>query len=296
MMHYNTGSTCVGTPGNYSCTTGDQQNGHKPIEIYAFIDPLSSECWGLEPIMKKLQLEYHQYFTLRYLIAGKFDGGDKSKPVKKIADQWEKSASLTGMSCDGDIWLQHPPSSYKISVAIKAAELQGKAAGLRFLRRVREGLFLKNQDFNDDHVLIECAKAAQLDIEEFQNDLSSNGPIKSLQCDRRMADEMDVPSLPTLVFFNADIEKEGIKVTGRYPYDVYVQILSEVLSEKPVPNDPPDLESFLKKYSLVATKELAVVYNLSEQDVKREMKKLQLKQVVESVPVKYGTFWRYNGK
>ncbi|TCP29736.1 putative DsbA family dithiol-disulfide isomerase [Scopulibacillus darangshiensis] len=294
-MFNNTGSTCEGTPGQFHCTTGEQQNGHKPIEIYAFIDPLCPECWGLEPFMKKLLLEYGQYFTLRYLIVGRLDSSDR-KVVKKIADQWEKIAGLTGMSCDGDVWYNFPPSSYKISVAIKAAELQGKPAGFRFLRRVREKLFLEKQNINADAVLLDCAKTAKLDIEEFEKDISSNGPIKSLQCDRRMACEMDVSSFPTLVFFNADIEKEGIKVTGRYPFDVYVQILSEMLGEKPVPKEPPELEAFLKKYHLVATKELAVVYNLSEQEVRREMKKLKLKQVVEAVPVKYGTFWRYNGE
>jgi len=61
----------------------------------------------------------------------------------------------------------------------------------------------------------------------------------------------------------------------------------------PEPAPPPPLESFLKHFKFVATKEIAVVYDLDVQEVETEMKKLQLKQKVEKVPVKYGTFWRY---
>ena len=39
---------------------------------------------------------------------------------------------------------------------------------------------------------------------------------------------MEVTEIPTLVFFNENIEEEGIKITGYYPYDVYVQILEEM--------------------------------------------------------------------
>ena len=46
-------------------------NENKPLEIYMFIDPLCPECWALEPIMKKLQIEYGQYFTIKYVISGR---------------------------------------------------------------------------------------------------------------------------------------------------------------------------------------------------------------------------------
>ena len=59
-----------------------------------------------------------------------------------------------------------------------------------------------------------------------------------------------------------------------------------MLHEKPIPTNPPPLETFLKYFHFVASKEIAVVYNISIQEVERELKKLQLKQVVEKFPVK----------
>ena len=76
---------------------------------------------------------------------------------------------------------------------------------------------------------------------------------------------MEVTEIPTLVFFNENIEDEGIKITGHYPYEVYVQIIEEMLPEKPVRSSPPPLEIFLKYFELVASKEIAVVYNMSIQ-------------------------------
>ena len=52
---------------SYPCHCNDQ----KPLEIYMFFDPLSAECWALEPILKKLKIEYGNYFTLRHILSGK---------------------------------------------------------------------------------------------------------------------------------------------------------------------------------------------------------------------------------
>ena len=63
-----------------------------------------------------------------------------------------------------------------------------------------------------------------------------------------------------------------------------------MLSEKPIQSQPPPLETFIKFFKFVASKEIAVVYNISISQVEREMKKLLLKQKVEQIPAKYGTF------
>lgn len=98
--------------------------GKKPIEIYVFVDPLCPECWGLEPIIRKLQIEYGQLFSLRHVLSGKIDSLNmgKNKNYENLAQVWEKTASRSGMSCDGSLWSENPISSpYTASIAIKAA-------------------------------------------------------------------------------------------------------------------------------------------------------------------------------
>lgn len=261
-----------------------------------FIDPLCPECWALEPILKKLHIEYGRYFSIKHVLSGRITNLNvsKRKNYEVIADLWEKTASRSGMSCDGSLWLENPVASpYIASVAIKAAELQGRRAGIRFLRKLQEKLFIDKENISHLDVLKHCAKSAGLDVEEFISDFHSESAAKAFQCDLKITTEMEVQEIPTLVFFNENAEDEGIKITGSYPYEIYVQILEEMLSEKPIKNQPPPLENFLKYFKLVASKEIAVVYNMSISQVEREMKKLLLLQKVEQLPAKYGTFWKY---
>ncbi|MCF6136860.1 ClpXP adapter SpxH family protein [Pseudalkalibacillus berkeleyi] len=288
------------------CESGcdiETPNKNKPVEIYSFVDPLCPECWGLEPVIKKLQIEYGNHFRLRHLMGGRIDYWNSVVQKKNgictkedVAKKWEITANRSGMSCDGDVWYEDPiQTPYVASIAVKAAELQGKSSGMRFLRKLREVLFLQKQNITKVDVITDCAKSAGLDVDEFQKDLHSDTAVKAFQCDVKTTQEMEVSQLPSLVFFS-DTSEEGIKITGMYSYEVYVHILEELIGDLPDKCAPPSLEKFLKKYQFVATKEIAEVYNLSPREVESQMKKLTLQQIVERVPVKHGTFWRYNNK
>ncbi|MFC0189111.1 ClpXP adapter SpxH family protein [Fictibacillus aquaticus] len=276
---------------------------HKPLEIYSVIDPFCADCWSLEPVLKKLQTEYGQYFTLRHFISGTLNtynglsasSKKSSRQAEKMAERWERAASLSGMSCDGDLWFENPISApYRASLAIKAAELQGKAAGFRYLRKMREMLFLNKQNIGEDSVLQEIAASVGLDTQEFTRDLNSEAAVKALQCDLKFSSEMSVTQMPTLIIFNDRADEEGIKVSGCYSYEVYVEVFKEMLGKKPEVSPLPSLKEFLKVHQFVATKEVSLVYNWTLEEAERQLKMLLLQQVVERIPVKHGTFWRYS--
>ncbi|SDZ75445.1 Predicted dithiol-disulfide isomerase, DsbA family [Thalassobacillus cyri] len=268
----------------------------RPLELYLFVDPLCPECWSIEPIIKKLTIEYGRFFTIKPIISGKMTSLHKKNVEKPyhLKKEWDKTANRTGMCCDGDIWLENPVSSPLItSLAIKAAELQGKKSGMRFLRKVQEYVFLDKKNISDEEVLVECAEKSNLDVDEFRKDLYSDTARRALQCDFKLTREMDVESIPALVLFNQSEEEAGLKISGSYPYEIYVNVLKEMLQKDPKPARKPTLEAFMQHYKFVATKEIAVVYDWTEQQAKREMKKLVLKQIVKEVPVKHGVFWKY---
>lgn len=275
-----------------------QGNSRKPLEIYMFIDPLCPECWALEPVIKKLQIQYGRFFTLKHIISGQIKtlNHTKRKNPSNLAQVWEKTANLTGMSCDGTLWSKNPISSpFSASLAIKSAELQGRKAGIRFLRKLQEVLFLQTENVTEEKVLLKIAKEVGLDEEEFLKDLHSASAAKALQCDLKITAEMDVQKIPTLTFFNQNADQEGLKISGFYPYEMYVGILAEMLGDMPKPSEVPPLEIFLSHFKFVATAEIAAVYSMSMEEAEKEMKKYLLAQKVERVPVKHGTFWRYIG-
>lgn len=305
MILNETGTYCEGYSGechsHYSSSESPKTSGRtKPIEVYAFIDPMCPICWAMEPIIKKLVIEYGQYFKLRFLIGGRLNTLNncekkkhEQKAVQERIEKWEKISRNYGMPCDGSVWMENSiDSSYNTAIAVKAAELQGKQAGLRFLREIREAFFLNKQNISHESVLLSCARRTGLDVEEFKKDFHANGALKAYKCDMKITKEMEVDHLPTLVFLNAN-EETGIKVSGNYPYRAFEQVIFEMLENQPKAEEPPEIENFLKKYPFVATKEIAVVYDLSCEEADRKMKKLQLQQLVEKVPVKNGTFWRY---
>ncbi|MBT2626205.1 protease adaptor protein SpxH [Bacillus atrophaeus] len=273
-------------------------HGHpkKPLEIYMFVDPLCPECWSLEPVIKKLKIRYGRFFTLRIIAAASITSLNKQKRKKHLlAEAWEKIANRSGMSCDGTLWLEQeqPLSSpYLAALALKAAELQGRKAGIQFLRNMQESLFVAKQNITEEKTLLKIAEKTKLDLEEFKKDLHSQSAVKALQCDMKIAAEMDVTVNPTLTFFNTQHDDEGLKVPGNYSYEVYEEILFEMLGDEPKPSETPPLECFIEYFRFVASKEIALVYDLTLEEVEREMKKLAFAKKVAKVEAKHGMFWQ----
>ncbi|HET7629734.1 MAG TPA: ClpXP adapter SpxH family protein [Bacillales bacterium] len=299
MSRYETRSYCDGASGqcnSYSSSSSVRvEHKTKPIEIYAFIDPACPNCWGLEPIIKKLTIQYGQYFKFRYVLGGTLNTLNvlESKTKNEKAEQWEQISRRYGMPCNGDVWLEQSiKSTFPAVIAVKAAELQGKQAGFRYLRKLREAFFLKKQNISEESALLRCAEETNLDLDEFKRDIQGQGAVKAYQCDMKTTREMEVDTLPTLVFLNAKADEEGVKISGNYPYKAYEQVIFEMLGRQPDAGEPPTIEGFLQKYPFVSTKEIAMVYDLTCEEAERKMKKLQLQQVVKRVPVKNGTFWR----
>ncbi|HBZ10176.1 MAG TPA: DsbA family protein [Bacillus bacterium] len=254
---------------------------NKPIEIYVFIDPFCEECWLLNPIIKKLQLQYGDYFTLKQVLCGNLtvlNNGSKSKRERTIGNQ--------------NMMEQGTVVPHLAAISIKAAELQGKRAGFRFLRRLQELIFAEQANITDINTLEKCAQSVGLDCKEFIRDIYSSSAARAFQCDIRISSEMNVAEMPAMVFFNEHIEDEGLKITGLYSYSIYVQILKEMLGGYVQPENIPPLEKYLSSQSIITTHDLSVIYDMPYQQMERKMKKLQLQQKVEKINSTNGSYWK----
>lgn len=247
----------------------------RPIELYVFIDPLCGECWTIQPLLRKLQVEYERYFTLRIALRSSLPTMNP-KCIRNVEDS---------LACEKT----HPTFP---SIAVKAAEFQGKRAGFRFLCKMLEYSFLKSRNVTSFSVLVEIAKKLNLDVDEFIRDFTSKNVLRSLQVDLYMSKEMEVEQAPTFVFFNENIEDEGLKVSGLYGYEVYEQILEELLDEAIIPDIPPTLDELFQRFDTLTTTEIADIYNIPEKSAERELKKRLLQQHVERKMIEDITLWR----
>lgn len=246
----------------------------RPIELYVFIDPLCPDCWALQPLLRRLQVEYEQYFTLRTVMRTSL-----------------ANLNMLDADCCQTPYCDNSNLSFP-SLAIKAAEFQGKRAGFRFLSKLLDRTFSQSKDITSFDVLVEVARSLHLDIDEFICDFRSKHVLRALQVDLFLASEMEVDRAPTFVFFNENIEDEGLKVDGVYDYDVYVQILSELLEQTIYPDTPPPLEQLLTRFDSMTTEELASIYNEPLAVVERELKKKVLLQQVERLPYEGTSLWK----
>ncbi|MFC5558433.1 DsbA family protein [Ureibacillus thermophilus] len=249
----------------------------KPIELYIFIDPLCPNAFKLQSMLKKLQLEYEHYFTWRYVLSTQLT--TLNCVTRRI------KGCLTG----ADVDITHPALP---SLAIKAAELQGKKAAYRYIRKLQEHALLETKNVHSYTALIEIAKEAKLDQEEFIKDFGSKEAVRAFQCDLYITREMEIDEVPSIVFFNECIEDEGLKVSGMYSYEIYVQILQEMLDEEIVSKPLPTFEELFQRFQCLTTYEVASIYSISMNDAERELKKRMLQQKIERISNDAVTFWR----
>ena len=103
--------------------------GARPVKIVYFTDPICSSCWGIEPQLRQLKLEYGPYLDIEYRMGGllpnwSYNSGGISKP-SDVAHHWDEVSLHYDMPIDGDVWLEDPlDSSYPPSIAFKAAQIK----------------------------------------------------------------------------------------------------------------------------------------------------------------------------
>ena len=113
--------------------------------------PICSSCWGIEPQLRKLKLEYGNNIQIEYRMGGllpdwNYNSGGISEP-SDVAHHWDEVSVHYDMPIDGDVWLEDPlDSSYPPSIAFKAAQLQDEYKALLFMREIREMVFLQKKN------------------------------------------------------------------------------------------------------------------------------------------------------
>lgn len=270
------------------------QASEQPLRMVYFTDPICSSCWGIEPQLRKLKLEYADSLQIEYRMGGllpdwNYNSGGISGP-KDVAAHWDEVSAHYDMPIDGDVWLEDPlASSFPPSIAFKAAQLQDDAKAVDFLRALRELLFLEKKNITRwEHVLV-AANTVGLDVEQLKKDME--GRAKELfEEDLQLARELGVRGFPTIFF----IDQEGTRelVYGSKPYAFYEMAILKLHPNARKKEYRKDWQTLFNKFGSLTAREYAELSGTPRIDSQVLLDELTEKGVLTEVRTKNGSLWR----
>lgn len=282
-----------GIPGNATNTSVTTQNMEKPVKVIYFTDPICSSCWGIEPQLRKLKLEYGNSVEIEYRMGGllpdwSYNSGGISKP-SDVAHHWDEVSVYYDMPIDGDVWLEDPlHSSYPPSIAFKAAQMQDNEKAILFLREMREMVFLQKKNIAKWENIAIAAKNVGLNVEQLKADFE--GKAKTLfEEDLKLAKQFGVRGFPTLFFTDSLGNKEI--VYGSKPYPFYETAVLKLNPSAIKTEYSKNWETLFAKYHSLTAKEFSELSGTSRNESEKLLNELCGKGTLEKLTTKNGAIW-----
>lgn len=175
----------------------------KVFEFYLFVNPLGRQCFNCERELTK---------TID-LISAKTDVHILCFHNQSIVTEFMNRLGIpsTDLTSRNHIYR----SVYLASLAYKAASMQGKKKGRRFLMEMQSRIVGQLERFSDEFIL-DLAEEIGLDMQTFVDDLESDYVKHLLQKDQQIARDMNVESTPALVLFEHRLGERGVLLEGSF--------------------------------------------------------------------------------
>lgn len=243
------------------------------IRLIYFTDPVCSTCWLIEPHLYRLFQDYKEHITLDLKMGGllpswdKFQSPDNSQTKEEfLRNLINFQARKFGADMDGEIWAEEPiQSSFPASIAFHAAKKQDNNKSLKFLRTIREMLFIEKKDISSEHVLINAAIRNNLDLEAFIDDLKNGDAEKLFYQDLQEKINWKTTRFPTLIFINEKgdyvIDDKVLKTINESEILNYWQSIILKLSEgkidRKIQNTDPI--ALMNAFDVLSTREMHIM-------------------------------------
>ncbi len=266
----------------------------KPVKIIYFTDPICSTCWGIEPQLRRLKLEYGHSVEVEYHMGGllpdwSYNSGGISKP-SDVAHHWDEVSAYYKMPIDGDVWIEDPlDSSYPPSIAFKAAQLQDKNKAITFLRVLREMVFLEKKNITKWEHLSKAATLSGLNSDQLKQDYE--GKAKTLfQEDLALARQLGVRGFPSVFITDASGKQEF--VYGYKPYALYENGIHTLKPELTKTAYAKTWENLFSHYPTLTIREFAELSEVSLEEGEKTLEKLTAQHQLKKTVSKNGPIYK----
>ena len=287
-----------GIPSEKELAVVKDENGYtgtRPVKLLYFTDPICSSCWGIEPQLKKLKLEYGDHFEMEYRMGGllkswsSYGGSDVRNPGD-VATHWDEAAAFYEMPINGDVWKEDPlASSYPPSIAFKAAQLQDPVKAEKFLRRIREMVFVEKKNITYWENLLQAAQEAELEIVQFRKDYHGRA-MELFNEDLEMTRKWNVRGFPTIFFI--DQNGRQVKVYGSREYVQYENALLELLPGTEKKQLPSSYDAVMNRFGTLTTKEFSLLNDKKMPEAEIILNYMASHKKVEKIGTRNGYLWR----
>jgi 2-polyprenyl-6-methoxyphenol hydroxylase-like FAD-dependent oxidoreductase/predicted DsbA family dithiol-disulfide isomerase len=263
------------------------------VNLIYFSDPVCSTCWVADSYVKKLLSEYSSTIELEVRMGGMleswdvFAGANSEKTAAYLQKLWEKESSHHGIQLDGSIWAKKPvSSSTPASLAYYAAERQSPEKAMKFIRVVREMLFLQNKDISENRHLVTAAYQVDLDVPTFLADMRSSEVYQKFVEAKHDKKQFNISHYPGLIFINEEGEiAKGIDLSDSVtPMDMYAdweRILDDLTNGNPRKLVKTRLVSeVLNDYERLSISEIVLLSGFREKLVRQELRSLMREGVI----------------
>tara|TARA_R100000353_G_scaffold26399_1_gene22394 strand:+ start:28663 stop:29604 length:942 start_codon:yes stop_codon:yes gene_type:complete len=275
-------------------TTPENKAAKNSVSLIYFTDPICSSCWGIEPQLRKLKLEYGNQLNIEYRMGGllpdwSYNSGGISSP-SDVASHWDEVSLHYDMPIDGDLWLEDPlDSSYPPSIAFKAAQLQDENKAILFMRELRELVFLKKKNIAKWEYIATAAETVELDVSQLKTDF--NGKAKLLfNDDLKLAQTYGVRGFPTIFV----IDNLGNKQTiyGARPYAYYEMAILKIASKIAKSEYRKDWKTLFSIYPTLTAREYTELSGTPRVESERILNDLFNNGFLEKKTTKNGAIWK----
>ena len=265
------------------------------VTIQYFTDPICSSCWGIEPQLRRLAVEYGTAIEMEYHMGGLlpgwegFNSGGIGKP-SDVATHWEEMSLHYKMPIIGDVWLDDPlESSFPPSIAFKAAELQDKQLAHAFMRRMREMVFMEKRNIARQEVINEAAAQVGLDSTRLESDMKGAGDAL-FKADLALARASGVRGFPTMIFSNAEGQRQVVYGARSYgQLEEALKQLSPGVEGKPLPSSVNELFEIHPSW---CAQEAALVLNTAPAEITLQLDSQVKAGTLQRLDTRNGSIWR----
>ncbi|MEW6989096.1 DsbA family protein [Colwelliaceae bacterium 6441] len=236
------------------CLIPQQKENEKPLtkmpisnDVIFVTDPICSHCWAIEPMWRRLVLNYH--LKVKYIHGGLLPGwqgfGDANNGISKPSDvipHWQHVAQHYQQPIDPSMWHSDPISnSYILCKAAIAVRYLAPNLESAFVRHLREKIFLYAINVAKESELLICANAFNLDPKKFQFLLNSSDIDHIFTQEKQAMYGLGARGFPSIIFTGTKQQT----VAGSQPYQKLEQTLMNCFGEAIVPRNLTEEEKLL---------------------------------------------------